>query len=98
MNLINEISAWESELESLRSENKILRETKIILDFENDQLKRRVSQLEEKCDYVLSEKVHLKTMLDQTGQSLVSMMGRHNEKFRGSLVQDDTQLIAGAAE
>ena len=99
MNLINELSSMESELESLRSENKILRETKIILDFENDQLKRRLATVEEQRDGHLAGKVRLKTILDQAGQHLVAGIQRYNEEMREAIgVNDDQRLIAGAAE
>ena len=98
MNLINELSSMESELESLRSENKILREAKIVLDFENDQLKRRLSTVEEQRDGHLAGKVRLKTILDQAGQHLVSGIQRYNEEMREAIgVNDDQRLIAGAA-
>ena len=47
MNLINELSSMESELESLRSECRILREGKIVADFEIDQLRRRNLNVQE---------------------------------------------------
>jgi regulator of replication initiation timing len=101
MNLINELSSMESELESLRSENKILREAKIVLDFENDQLKRRLSTVEEQRDGHLAGKVRLKTILDQAGQHLVSGIQRYNEEMREAIgvVQDEPRMmIERAAE
>jgi regulator of replication initiation timing len=78
MNLANELAALQSELESLRSENKILRENKIVLDFEIDQLKRRLSHAEQSRDAHLAGKVRLKTLLDETGASLVAGINRYN--------------------
>ena len=101
MNLINELSSLESELESLRSENRILRESKMISDFENDQLKRRVAQLEEKCDRHMTGKVRLKTLLDETGASLVSGIQRYNEEMHeaiGVAAEAAPRLIEKAAE
>ena len=74
MNLINEIASWESELESLRSEVKILRESKIVSDFEIDQLRRRNVQLEERVEYHLTRHVKLKTQLERTGADLVASL------------------------
>jgi regulator of replication initiation timing len=80
-NVMNEISSMESELESLRAENKILRESRLILDFENEQLKRRLAQCEEMCNTHLAGKVRLKTILDQAGQHLVQGIQRYNEEL-----------------
>lgn len=100
MNLINELSSLESELESLRAECKILRESKIILDFENDQLKRRLSAVEEQRDGHLAGKVRLKTILDQAGQHLVQGIQRYNEEMREAIgvVGEEPRLIERAAE
>jgi len=78
MNLVNEISTLQTELESLRAENKILRDNKIVLDFEIDQLKRRLAKTEEQKEMHLAGKVRLKTLLDQTGASLVSGINQFN--------------------
>jgi regulator of replication initiation timing len=100
MNLINELSTLESELESLRSENKILRENKILLDFENDQLKRRLSNVEEQRDKNLAGKVRLKTILDQAGQHLVSGIQRYNEEMREAIgvVTEAPRMLERVAE
>jgi regulator of replication initiation timing len=101
MNLINELSSMESELESLRAEAKILREAKLILEFENDQLKRRLSAVEEQRDGHLAGKVRLKTLLDQAGQHLVSGINRFNDEMResiGSAKAEEPRLIERAAE
>jgi predicted nucleic acid-binding Zn-ribbon protein len=71
MNLVSELSAWETELANLRSEVKILREAKITTDFELDQLRRRNAMLEEKVEYHLTRHIRLKTQLDRTGADLV---------------------------
>ncbi len=82
MNLANEISTLQSELESLRSEAKIARERVIVLEFENDQLKRRLVATEVERNSHLSGKVRLKTLLDQAGQHLVSGIKRYNDETR----------------
>lgn len=85
MNVMNEISTMQSRLESLEAENKILRESKMITDFEIDQLKRRLAQTEEQRDSHLAGKVRLKTILDQAGQHLVQGITRYNEEMREAL-------------
>lgn len=82
MNLANEVSTLQSELESLRSEAKIARERVIVLEFENDQLKRRLASTEAQRDSHLSGKVRLKTLLDQAGQHLVSGIQRYHDETR----------------
>src|SRR5258708_34749541 len=82
MNLQQEISTLETELESLRAENKIVREHNIILEFDNDQLKRRLALTESARDLHLSGKVRLKTLLDQAGQHLASGIQRYHEETR----------------
>jgi chromosome condensin MukBEF ATPase and DNA-binding subunit MukB len=96
MNLANELASFESELESLRSENKILREAKILADFELDQLRRRINHVEARAEAHMASRVRLKTLLDQTGQSLVAAMNRYNAETKESLghdAQDITPLI-----
>jgi len=99
VNLINELSSLESELESLRAECKILRESKIILDFENDQLRRRLQSVEEQRDGHLAGKVRLKTILDQAGQHLVQGIQRYNEEMREAIgVVEEPRMLERAAE
>ena len=86
MNLVNEISSLESELESLRAEAKVLRENKIRLEFENDQLTRRLAIVEEQRDGHLAGKVRLKTLLDQAGQQLVAGITRYNDEMNDGLM------------
>jgi len=99
MNLINELSSMESELESLRSECRILREGKIVADFEIDQLRRRNTQLEERADYHMAGKVRLKTVLDRTGADLVAAIQQYTDEMREiAHTADDPRLIERAAE
>jgi hypothetical protein len=92
MNLANELASFESELESLRSENRILREAKIVSDFELDQLRRRLSISEAKAEHHLAGKVRLKTLLDQAGQHLVAGIQRYNAETKEALGQDATDI------
>src|SRR6187402_1950342 len=98
MNLINELSSWESELESLRSEVKILREAKIVSDFEIDQLRRRNVALEEKVEFHLTRHVRLKTQLDRTGADLVQAISSINSDDARDIAAEDPRLIERAAE
>ena len=98
MNLINELSSWESELESLRSEVKILRESKIISDFEIDQLRRRNTALEEKVEFHLTRHVRLKTQLDRTGADLVQAISSFSNDDMRDIAAEDPRLIERAAE
>ena len=99
MNLINEISSWESELESLRSEVKILRESKILLDFEIDQLRRRNTRLEERLEHHITRHVQLKTQLERTCADLVKGMQKVNDENREiDIAADEPRLIERAAE
>jgi hypothetical protein len=50
---------------------KVLREAKVLTDFELDQLRRRNALLEEKVEYHLTRHIRLKTQLDRTGADLV---------------------------
>jgi hypothetical protein len=97
MNLVNEVSNLETELESLRAENKILREAKLIAEFENDQLKRRLAVVEEQRDGHLAGKVRLKTILDQAGQHLVAGIQRFNEEMREGVTAVEQPLLMNEA-
>jgi hypothetical protein len=103
MNLVNEISSLQTELESLRAENKILREAKIISDFESDQLRRGLAVERERNARLLSGKVRLKTILDQAGQSLVNGISQYNAEERNSdqpepIGNEAPRMIEQAAE
>lgn len=103
MNIVNEISSVLTEVESLRAEVKILREAKIVADFEIDQLRRRNATLQERYDIRISRETRLKTILDQAGQSLVNGINQYNAEERnsdhaGMIGEGDTRLIERAAE
>jgi hypothetical protein len=93
MNLVNELSSMETELESLRSEVKILREAKLVSDFEIGQLKLRLVHAEEARDGHLAGKVRLKTLLDQAGQHLVMGIQRYNDEMREAITSTETKLL-----
>ena len=100
MNLVNEISSLETEAESLRAECKVLRENKLVLEFENHQLKRRIAHVEEQRDVNLAGKVRLKTLLDRAGSDLVAAIHNYNEETKEAIgIATDVPLrLAGAAE
>ena len=82
VNIVSELSTVMTELESLRAENKILRESKIISDFENDQIRRAYALEREKNARLLSGNSRLKTILDQAGQGLVNGVNQYNAEER----------------
>jgi hypothetical protein len=86
MNLANELASLESELESLRAENKILRDARITMEVENEQLKLQLKRSENARDAHMQGKVRLKTLLDQTGASLVAAIQRYNEETKETLL------------
>ncbi len=90
MNLVSELSAWETELANLRTEVKILREAKVLTDFELDQLRRRNAILEEKVEYHLTRHVRLKTQLDRTGADLVQAIQAYTQDDERDSVTHDT--------
>ena len=90
MNLVSELSAWETELANLRAEVKILRDAKVLTDFELDQLRRRNALLEEKCEYHMTRHVRLKTQLDRTGADLVQAIQAINDDDARIGVHQDT--------
>jgi MoxR-like ATPase len=90
MNLVSELSAWETELANLRTEVKILREAKVLTDFELDQLRRRNAILEEKVEYHLTRHVRLKTQLDRTGADLVQAIQAYTQDDERDNITHDT--------
>ena len=94
MNIVNEMSTILTEAESLRAEVKILRENKIVADFELDQLRRALALEKERNARLMSGKVRLKTILDQAGQSLVSGINQYNAEERQS---EQPELIGAEA-
>ena len=94
MNIVNEMSSVLTEVESLRSEVKVLREAKIVADFELDQLRRRNAQLLERIEIRVGREMRLKTILDQAGQSLVSGINQYNAEER---TREQPELIGSEA-
>ena len=82
MNLINEISSMETELQSLRSENEVLKHNKAIIEFENESLRRALAKAHADRDNFMRRAEAIKSLLDQTGANLVSGMNRYHESER----------------
>jgi hypothetical protein len=99
MNIVNEVSSVLTEVESLRSEVKILREAKILSDFETDQLRRHNTRLQERVDWMIADCAEMKSIVDQTGAALVSFMNKFNERRREiTSGSEEPRLIERAAE
>lgn len=82
MNLANEISSLESELQSLRSENDVLKHNKAIIEFENESLRRSLAKAQADRDNFMRRAEKIKSLLDTTGASLVSGINQYHESER----------------
>ena len=82
MNLAVEISEMQTELESLRATTETLKHTNAILDFENSQLRGALEKAQAERDHHMVKKAELKTLLDQTGASLVAGIQKFHEQSR----------------
>lgn len=74
MNLASEVSAMESELDSLRSEVRIRGEREIALETEVTQLRASLSKTQAERDNYMRRAESIKSILDQTGSGLVNAM------------------------
>lgn len=90
MNLANEVSSMETELASLRAENDILRKHQDLADFENEQLRRALAKCQGERDNYMRRAEAIKTLLDQTGASLVNSIRKYHESERE--MQDQAQI------
>jgi len=82
MNLANEISSMETELQSLRLETEVLKNNKAIIEFENESLRRSLAKTQADRDNFMRRAEAIKTLLDNTGASLVSGINRYHESER----------------
>lgn len=82
MNLANEISTLQSELESFKATTETLRHTNAILEFENTQLRGALDKANSARDHYMMRQASLKTLLDQTGASLVAGIQRFHDDAR----------------
>ncbi len=93
--LANEVSAMESEIEGLRSENQVQRQHIGVLEFENEQLRKALAKVQAERDMHLRRAEGIKVLLDQTGASLVSGIQKFHDNERA--VQEQ-QLGVGSKE
>lgn len=82
MNLANEVSSMETELVSLRSEIDILRKHQGLAEFENEQLRRALAKCQSERDNYMRRAEAIKSLLDQTGASLVNSIRKYHESER----------------
>jgi hypothetical protein len=69
----------ESELESRRSENNLLKQAMNLLEFENEQLRRALAKTTFERDHHMIKKGELKTLLDSAGTLLVNGVKKFHE-------------------
>lgn len=96
MNLANEVSSMQSELESLRSENHILKRELEVTQFENDQLRKALDKAQGERDHHMTKKGELKALLDAAGNLLVNGVRKYHEATLQEV--DLLQLDKKAAE
>lgn len=82
MSLAHEISAMETEIETLRAENNVQRQHIGVLEFENEQLRRANARIMGERDVFLRRSESIKGLLDQTGAMLVNSMRKFHESER----------------
>lgn len=79
MNLANEVSTLETELESLRSENHVLKQERGLLEFETDQLRKALAKSNSERDHHMVKKGELKALLDSAGALLVNGVRKYHD-------------------
>lgn len=82
MSLAHDISAMETEVETLRAENSVQRQHIGVLEFENEQLRRSNDKIMAERDVFLRRSEAIKGLLDQTGAMLVNSMRKFHESER----------------
>lgn len=82
MNLANEISTMQTEIESLRADNEALKHSKAILDFEVESLRRQLAKSNVDRDNLLRRSEAIKCLLDQTGASLMHGLQKFHDTER----------------
>jgi hypothetical protein len=96
MNLANEISSLESQVQSLHSETDVLRTNKAVLEFENDSVRRALAKAQQDRDHFMRRAEAIKSLLDQTGASLVAGINKYHDSERElqerQLAADNSEL------
>lgn len=82
MNLANEVSALETQLANALSENDILKKNREVMEFENDHLKRALAKTQAERDSYLRRAEGIKSLLDQTGATLITGINKFHESER----------------
>jgi regulator of replication initiation timing len=82
MNLANEVSTIETELQSLRVEVDLLKHGKALLEFENETLRRTLAKSQIERDNYMRRAEAIKALLDLTGASLVSGINKYHATER----------------
>ncbi|KRQ99244.1 hypothetical protein [Bradyrhizobium valentinum] len=92
MNLTNEISALESQVQMLLAENESFRHTLSVMEFEREQLTRRCSTLQRERDNYMRRAEQIKILLDQTGANLVTGLHKYHAAERELAERDAIRL------
>lgn len=95
MNLANEISSMESELESLRSENSIYKQERKMLEFEAEQLRNALSRVTAERDHHMVKRGELKVLLDSAGALLVNGVRKYHDE---AVAHQQEALKVGSTE
>lgn len=93
ISVANEVSSMETELISLRSEIDILKKHQGVIEFENDQLRKSLAKSQTERDNYMRRAEAIKTLLDQTGSSLVHGIEEYHRSER-KLVEETTSSDA----
>lgn len=84
MSISNEVSSLESENESLKAENKILNNSRIINEFELSTLRRANERLQAERDEARDSAAQMKVILDQAGAAIVQGMNKFHSARRAT--------------
>lgn len=106
MNIANEVSSMQSELESLRADNHVLKRQNEMLEFEKDQLTKALTKAQAERDHHMVKKGELKALLDGAGNFLVSGLRKYHDEIvetqkvqvLGDAVAPQLQIVGKAAE
>ena len=82
MSIANEVSAIESEVESLRADNKVQAQHIAVLEWENGQLRQSLARTQTERDNAIRGRDAIKVLLDQCGASLVSGIQKYHANER----------------
>jgi regulator of replication initiation timing len=69
----------QSELESLRSENDVLKRERELMEFENERLRKALDKAHAEREFHMVKKGELKTLLDSAGALLVNGVRKYHD-------------------